>query len=851
MRETCRYRAKGQRFPSNQAKSFDPLAALKIADAHLVDVLLGSAYLLQDGAMGSMLQKRELIQPGGMPDMLNLDNPDAIGQIHAEYVSAGAELITTNTFSSNKTKLGQRVSVKDMYATAIKIARNAGARYVGGDIGPIGSLLEPIGIMTFDEAYDIFAEQVIAAYEGGADLIIIETMSDLLEAKAALLAAKENCPLPVLVSMTYAEGGRTFLGTSPEIAASTLTALGANIIGINCSFGPSEMVPLVEKLLEYTACPVSVRPNAGLPHIEEGKTIYGVTSEEFALTMHHIIDAGVTALGGCCGTEPIYIAALGSIIAGREPAVRTMIPRTAVTSAQQGVFIAEDEKALVVVGERINPNGKPRLKEALRSNNYDYLISEAIAQQQAGADILDVNVGLPEIDEKAVLSHVVRRLQAVTPLPLQVDSSDPDAVEAAVRIYSGKPLINSVNGKQESLHSILPITAHYGCSVVGLTLDEQGIPATAEERVAIAERILTTALSYGIPRTDIIIDCLTMAAATNQQEVFEILKAVSMVKTQLGLRTTLGVSNISFGLPEREIFNASFLAAACGVGLDFPIINPLSKRYREVVYTLRVLNAQDQGAQNYIAEFALRSHKILNGRDDVTAVQKVKPVKNALVNDTQELEDDSSQGSIENRIKNLVITGQKSLMGSATKELLELRDAQSIIDEVFIPVLDNVGERFENGEFFLPQMMASAEAVKVGFDTLRALVEVDTIHADQVVCLATVKGDIHDIGKNIVKMLLENYGYRVVDLGRDVEPKSLVAIVREQNIKLVGLSALMTTTVRSMEETIELLRSEIPDCKVFVGGAVLSAEYARTIGADFYGKDATEAVRIVERFFSR
>lgn len=860
MRDTCRHTACNEAIPTDRRRAFDPLADLQIADDHLRDILRGEAYLLQDGAMGSLLQQREAVEPGGMPDVLNIENPAVIEEIHAEYVAAGAELVTTNTFSSNAHKLNNIASVADMYAAAIRIARNAGARYVGADIGPIGSLLEPLGVMSFDEAYVIFTEQVKAAYEGGADLIIIETMSDLLEAKAALLAAKEHTPLPILASMTYAEGGRTFLGTSPEIAATTLSSLGANIIGINCSFGPDEMIPLVEKLLDYTACPISVRPNAGMPHVEDDKTVYDISAEQFADTMRRIIDAGVTTVGGCCGTEPSFIAALADVLAGRTADPRSTVARTAVTSAQSGVFLEEGANVLAIVGERINPNGKPRLKEALRTNNYDYLISEAVAQQQAGADILDVNVGLPEIDEEAVLTEAVRRLQAVTPLPLQVDSSDPAAVEAAVRIYAGKPLINSVNGKEESLHAILPIAAHYGCSVVALTLDEGGIPATAEERIVIAERIVDTALAYGIPRTDIVIDCLTMAAATNQKEAFEILKAVSGVKAQLGVRTTLGVSNISFGLPEREVFNAAFLAAACGAGLDLPIINPLSERYRDVVYTMRVLNAQDEGAQKYIAEFAGRTQKTPPAKADRERVQGEQEkgthhrsgisADEKRVGETTSAAESHGEISCEDRIAELVLTGQKSLIKEATENLLAVRDPQSIIDDVFIPILDDVGERFERGEFFLPQMMASAEAVKAGFDALRASVQVETVHAEQVVCLATVKGDIHDIGKNIVKMLLENYGYRVVDLGRDVSPEDIVATVKEQDIKLVGLSALMTTTVRSMEDTIALLHKEVPDCKVFVGGAVLSAAYANTIGADYFGKDAAEAARIVGRFFS-
>lgn len=835
---------------------------LIIKDEHLERVLRGEEFLVQDGAMGTLLQMQGLMAHGELPDLLNFTNPEAITAIHASYVAAGAQMVTTNTFSANAHKLEGRARVADVYRAAVECARQAGARYIAGDVGPIGALLEPLGTLSFDEAYDIFAEQVCAVRDADCDIVLIETMADLREVKAAVLAAKENTDLPIFATMTFGEDGRTFLGTPPEVAAIVLSSLGVQVMGANCSLGPDEMVGIAEQLVRFSRCPVVIRPNAGLPRIENGTTVYDVEPDAFARAMGRVIDVGVSVVGGCCGTNPAFIERLSTLVAERHvPVSRPCRPVYAVASAQEAVVLEEGAAAVAVIGERINPTGKPKLKEALRAGNMDYLVGEAVAQKEAGADILDVNVGMPDLDEPAILMGAIEKLQATVTTPLVLDSSDPMAIEAAVRGYAGKPLINSVNGKRESLDAVLPIVKRYGCSVIGLTLDEGGIPATAEERVTIAERIVHAAEAQGIPRSDVVIDCLVMAAATNQDEAREILRAVSLVKERLGVRTALGVSNVSFGLPQRGLMNATFLAAAFGAGLDLPILNPLSARYRDVVTAFRVLNGQDHGALAYIDRYAHAAdpygaaHGEPTGntassaegnaaqgacdRDDDTAVGI--PLPPALADVADEVR----------AMEHLILTGRKGPMPEATEHLLENHEALDLIDGVFIPVLDAVGEKFERGEFFLPQLMASAEAVKAGFDVVkRHMGERGEVDGSRVIAVASVKGDIHDIGKNIVKMLLENYGYHVVDLGRDVEPADVVRVVKEQNIRLVGLSALMTTTVKAMEETIALLHQEVPGAAVFVGGAVLTSDYAGHIGADYYGKDAAAAARIAERFFT-
>ena len=705
--------------------------------------------------------------------------------------------------------------------------------------------------MGFDEAYDYFAQEARAAQAAGCDLIIIETMTDLAEIKAAVLAAKENCDLPIFATMTFEADGRTFLGTSPDIAAITLDALGADVVGINCSLGPAELRPFARAMLAVTAKPVMVQANAGLPHVEDGCTVFDIDPQSYAAAVANMVEDGVGIIGGCCGTNPDYIRLLADIIADRAPQQRPAPASFTVTGAQRLVELPQDSHRVAVIGERINPTGKKRLQAALREGNLDYVVGQGISQQEQGADVLDVNVGLPGIDEPRMIARAVEALQGATLLPLQIDSTNADAIEAGVRAYAGKPIINSVNGKQEVLDAVLPIAAHYGCNVIGLTLDEDGIPATASERVAIARRIIDEAARYGISRERILIDCLVMTASTNQAQVTEILRAVTLCRQELGVHCTLGVSNVSFGLPARELLNATFLAAAFGAGLDAPIMNPGSQRYMDAVYSYRVLNAEDLGSAQFIERYA--------GWDDPYKVPVSVASTPAAPSSTAPATSpstapspagaNSAQGNGE--LHHLVLSGRKADVPALVRDLLAEHDAMDVIDRMLIPALDEVGDKFDRGEFFLPQLMASAEAARAGFDTIRDLMPAGDVSDKGKIALATVKGDIHDIGKNIVKMLLENYGYRVYDLGRDVDPQAVLDAVQQHDIPLVGLSALMTTTVTNMEETIALLRREAPGVRVFVGGAVLTPEYARQIGADFYAKDAAESARIAERVFTK
>ncbi|MDO4806406.1 MAG: homocysteine S-methyltransferase family protein [Coriobacteriales bacterium] len=822
---------------------------VRVADDHLQAVLDGAEYLLFDGGMGTMLQAAGL-KAGASPELLCLTDPQKITDIHAAYVAAGSDVVTTNTFGANAAKLrdGSRAAglvkmptVEQVFQAAIACARAAKPRYVAADIGPTGSLLRPLGTLSFDEAYDLFAEQVRAADAAGADLIIIETMADILEAKAAVLAAKENADLPVFCTMTFGEDGRTFLGTTPEVAAVTLGALGVDVVGINCSLGPADVAPLVERMCAWAPCPVMVQANAGLPSVVNGVTTYDIGAEEYCKAVAPMLDAGVTVLGGCCGTTPKYIAGEASLLGNVSPAQRSKGAaqrgraaqgRFVVTSAQQ--LFSQERGEVGVIGERINPTGKKRLKEALRTSNYDYVMGEAINQEQAGAQILDVNAGLPEIDEPATLVRLVEDLQGVTSLPLQIDSADPVAIESAIRVYPGKPIINSTNGKSEVLDAVLPLARHYGCAVVGLALDEAGIPATAQGRLAVAQHIVQACDTWGIPREDVLIDCLTMAVSTNQDAAQTILDAIRLVKRELpGVRTVLGVSNISFGLPYRELLNATFLTAAFAAGLDLAIMNPLSQRFMDTVAAWRVLNGQDLGAADYIAANAGRTNAPAQGQRPSTH------------NDTQGQQPSAHNGDPKVRIHDAVLQGRREPVAQGVRDLCNAgTDPLLLVNEVLIPALDEVGVRFEKGTFFLPQLMASAEAAKAGFDQIRNATAGGDASAKGMVALCTVKGDIHDIGKNIVKMLLENYGYEVHDLGRDVDPQIFVDEVVRHHIRLAGLSALMTTTVPAMAQTIELLRAQAPWCKVMVGGAVLNPEYANMVGADFYAKDASESARI-------
>ena len=925
---------------------------LTVTDAHLAEALAGRAYLLFDGGMGTLVQAAGLHTVHAVPDLLNLTHPEAIVAIQRQYVEAGADCITTNTFSANRLKLASTdATVAEVYAAAAANARAAGAPLVAGDIGPTGALLEPLGTLTFDEAFDIFSEQACAAEAAGCDLIVVETMADLLEAKAAVLAAVESTTLPVFATMTFGEDGRTFLGTTPAIAATTLSALGASAVGLNCSLGPTELAPLVGELAPHDRALVMAQPNAGLPRIQDGETVFDVGPNEFAQAMEAILDAGAMVIGGCCGTTPDHIAALRALIDARPlPAVASVSvpahapvassatavsagpassravwgeqsepkglsvssvpnlryrPAFTVTSAQQMVSLPEGEARIAVIGERINPTGKKKLKAALRAGDVDYLVAEAAAQQRAGADILDVNVGVPGLDEPTLLSQVTRTLQATVPLPLQLDSSDPVAIEVAARAYAGRPMVNSVNGKADNLAAVLPVVARYGCTVVGLTLDENGIPPTAEERLAIAERIVATAESYGIPREDVAIDCLVMAAATNQDEVREILRAVALVKERLGVRTVLGASNVSFGLPARPLVNSTFLAAAFGAGLDMPILNPLNARYRDTVATFRILNGQDAGCRAFLEAYAntadpyeaaagISTAGVVGGSIPVggdlgrpssskaTPLEEggasTAPTDGARNNDVAAgvfpVGGDLGRPSVPSgcpipitetfadvadavsHLAECVLEGRGTPVAAAAEQLLETHDGLAVINDIFVPVLDVVGQKYDEGVFFLPQLMASAEAVKAGFDLIRdhtqaAASAPGTTNAagDRAIIVATVQGDIHDIGKNIVKMLLENYGFTVIDLGRDVAPEAVLAAARDTRARLIGLSALMTTTVGAMERTIQLIHEQLPGTAVMVGGAVITQEFADQIGADFYAKDAAASTRVASAFF--
>lgn len=803
---------------------------LRVKDEYLARVLAGEEFLLFDGAMGTMLQRSSSLKAGELPELLCLTEPDAVTAVHRAYVEAGSMAVTTNTFGANARKLGGKARVQDIFDAAIGCARQSGARYVAADIGPLGALLEPMGTLSFSDAYDLFAEQVRAADTAGADLIIIETMTDLLEAKAAVLAAKENSALPVFATMTFEESGKSFLGAAPDAVARTLEALSVDALGINCSLGPTTLRPILQQMLEVTSCPVIVQANAGLPQVVGGVTTYPVGPEEYCAAVSQLVKDGAGIVGGCCGTSPDHIRGLARLIAGDKPRKRSHRRLTSLTSARECVEL--DGNGFAVVGERINPTGRPDLKDALLDEEYDDIVDEALSQVQAGAALLDVNASLPELDEPEVLAELVKQIQEVCSVPLQIDSDNPAALEAAVRSYNGKPLINSVNGTKESLEAILPLACHYGCAVIGLTLDERGVPSTARERLEIARKIVEAASAYGIPREDVIIDCVVTSAATDQHAVSEILQAVFLVKRELGVKTALGISNISFGLPARKLVNATFLSAALACGLDLPIVDPQDERCKEVLDTWRVFTGQDAGAHAFIGAHAA-------GGDSHTALAPCDEPAEAPARSSA-----SHKRAGASRLHALVVEGNKHPVADEVAALLESVDAMEVVNGHLIPALDEVGELFESGRYFLPQLIASAEAAKEGFEAVRSAVG-SLEHMRGPIVLATVRGDIHDIGKNIVAMLLENYGYRIIDLGRDVDPQAVVDAVNASDAKLVGLSALMTTTMESMKLTIDEIRSQCPQgVKVMVGGAVLNEEYAQMVGADYYAKDAMESARI-------
>lgn len=775
-------------------------------------------FVFLDGGMGTMLQKNGL-KTGGVPELLNLEKPELITKIHKAYVEAGSQIIYANTFGANSYKMAETgKTVDELIKAAVKNAKLAADEkaLVALDIGPVGQLLEPTGTLTFEQAYDYFKEEIIAGAD--ADVIVIETMTDLYEAKAALLAAKENSDLPVIVTMTFEQNLRTFTGCSVGAMALTLEGLGADAIGVNCSLGPREFAPVIEELSKWTSLPIVAKPNAGLPDPVTNE--YDVTPEEFAESAAGLVKYGIKLTGGCCGTDPDYIRELKKALSVLKYQKNSPIKEAAVCSAEKVVVINQPR----IIGERINPTGKKLFKEALRRGDIDYILGQAIEQAQAGAEILDVNVGLPEIDEKAMMIRTVKALQGVTELPLQIDSTIPEVIEAALRVYNGKAIVNSVNGEEGSLEKILPIVKKYGAAVVGLTLDEGGIPKTAEKRFEIAERIMKRAMEIGIPKEDIFIDCLTLTASAEQANVMKTVEALHRVKIELGLKTVLGVSNISFGLPNRELINCNFLQMCLTNGLDLPIMNPNVASMTGAVRAYRLLTAIDVNSVDFISAYA----------------------GNNTQNSTP-----SASDSVTHDLMYCVKNGLKAEGAKITEELLKTTDSMQIVDDILIPALDKIGEDFEKGVIFLPQLIMSAGVAQGAFEVIRNHM-IENNSAPVVkgkVVLATVKGDIHDIGKNIVKVLLENYGYEVIDLGRDVDYQAVVDAAIEHKVKLVGLSALMTTTLCSMEETVKLLREQYPECKVVVGGAVLTPEYAESIGADFYAKDAKETVDIAKKVY--
>lgn len=783
---------------------------------------IGKRILFFDGGMGTLLQEQGL-QAGELPETWNLKNPEPIIQIHKAYLAAGADILLANTFGANRFKYGEDLEkiVTAGVANAKKAVAESGKKaYVALDIGSTGKLLKPMGTLDFEEAVGVFAEIIRVGEKAGADLILTETMSDTYELKAAVLAAKENSTLPIMATVIFDESKKMLTGASPQVVVSLLEGLGVDALGINCGLGPKQMKEIVKELLKYASIPVIVNPNAGLPRSENGKTVFDVGAEEFAEDMEEIVTMGAWFAGGCCGTTPAHIQAMVEKCKEITPVPITPKNYTFVTSYSTAVELGGRP---VIIGERINPTGKSKFKQALRNHNIDYILEEGVKQEDSGAHILDVNVGLPEIDEAAMMETIVYELQSIMPIPLQIDTTNMEAMERALRIYNGKPMINSVNGKAEIMEQVFPLVKKYGGVVVGLALDEDGIPDTTEGRLAIAEKIYQTGEKYGISRKDIVIDALVMTMSTNNESAKITLDTVKEL-TARGGKTVLGVSNISFGLPQRELINAAFFTMAMNNGLSAGIINPNAKAMRQAYDTFCVLGGYDAQCMNYIENYAVT--------DAPNAAAKPAAAKLNLTDS--------------------IIKGLKDQVYRATEEELKTKEPMEIINGELVPALDVVGQGFEKGTMFLPQLLMSAEAAKAGFEAIRQYVQShgEAQEKKATIVIATVKGDIHDIGKNIVKVLLENYGYEVIDLGKDVPPEKIVETVVDKHAPLVGLSALMTTTVVNMEESIKELHKEAPWCKIMVGGAVLTQEYADMIGADFYGKDAMQSVYYAERLLN-
>ena len=795
---------------------------------------LREGILYLDGGTGSILQSLGL-KPGELPEVWNIERANDIVNVARQYYEAGSNVVYTNTFGANSLKYDGkdgRYSVEEIVNAAVNNTRRAlneakgdkSDRYVALDIGPLGKMLSPLGDLPFEEAVEIFANTVRAGVKAGADLIAIETMNDSYETKAAVLAAKENSDLPVIVTNVYDEEAKLMTGACPESMVAMLEGLGVDALGANCSLGPKQMIPIAKRLYEATSLPLIMKPNAGLPKSVDGKTVFDVDAKEFSDIMTELVSLGARILGGCCGTTPEYIKE--TVKATKNLPICDIIYRnlTVVSSSQEAVYF---DKKTILIGERINPTGKKLFKEALRNHDIGYVLNEGIKQKENGAHVLDVNVGLPEIDEPALLTECVEELQSVISLPLQIDTTNVNAMESALRVYNGKAMINSVNGKEEVMNEIFPLAKKYGGLVVCLTLDEDGIPDTAERRIEIAEKIINRAKDFGIDKKDLIFDPLAMAISSDSSQALVTLDAVKMLTDKLHVKTSLGVSNVSFGLPNREFITASFFTMAMQNGLSGAIMNPFSVEMMKAYYGFNALSMLDDNCAEYI-DFAgsiEQNTGVLNKAD-----------KSGIVSD-------------EKGLKGAIIKGLKEEAAVLCKKALETADGLTLINEEIVPALDVVGVGFEKKTMFLPQLLMSAEAAKAAFDEVKKTISASEANKETVI-LATVKGDIHDIGKNIVKVIMENYGYKVIDLGKDVPPETIANCAIENNIRLVGLSALMTTTVPAMEETIKLISKLKPDCKVVVGGAVLTQEYADMIHADKYAKNAMETVRYAEELFN-
>lgn len=771
--------------------------------------------LVLDGGMGTLLQERGLTA-GEMGERWNIEKPSIIREIHKSYFDAGANVVNANTFGLNRLKF-KADELEPIMAAAMENARAAakessanGEKWVALDIGPTGRMLKPLGDLDFEEAVSVFSEVVRLGVKHGADLIFIETMSDSLETKAAVLAAKENSTLPVFVCNAYGEDGKLLTGASPLAMIAMLEGMGADAIGVNCSLGPKALSGVVNEYLKYSSLPVIVKPNAGLPIYKDGVTEYDLTPEEFSSDVVDFVRQGVRAVGGCCGTTPDYISALRDRISDLSPITTEKKNHTVVSSYTNGVIFGE---IAVLIGERINPTGKPRFREALQSGDIDYALREAVSEEERGVHILDVNVGAPGVDEAKMLPEIVYEIQAVTSLPLQIDTSNYEAMERALRIYNGKAMINSVNGKAESMKKIFPLAKKYGGVIVALTLDEDGIPERAEQRLEIARKILREAKRQGIDKKDIIFDPLAMAVSADKNAARETIKAIRLINEKLGCKTSLGISNVSFGLPKRDIINANYFVMALENGLSAAIINPYSEEIMNAYHAFNALSGCDDNFLGYIGYTASTEDKKIAENSGIDSLEVA------------------------------IIRGFREKSAEMTKLALSEREPLAVVNEMIIPALNKVGEDYEARKIYLPQLLMSAEAAKSAFEVIKSASKRSEIKGKQKILLATVKGDIHDIGKNIVKLILENYGYDVVDLGKDVSPEKIVGEARRLSADVVGLSALMTTTLSAMEESVSLVKKELPNCKIMVGGAVLTADYADEIGADFYASDAMAAVR--------